>query len=273
MGLKRVPYNEAWLSNIREQLEEAAGKGEPRAFDIQLNDEPVIQRTTDLERFDRHEDFISGDTHTVTIRLFHHGSRNCDKYIMTMKEKLELNGTDITTRIQSGIEQAKRDWEFDQMKRQNQTLRTENEQLKKDKEFLEEKVIEANNQKLTVDNLGKVGTAVLTGVLNNTAWLRKTPVGQALAGFMVDESEPAPQQEAPANDSEVTVKKKAAEEHPPLTEAQQNAIRFADWLDKAFSKEEAKIIQDMLFRMSQDKQLIARAKAAIVPPNEPPHNA
>ena len=80
-------YTEERIQSIKRMIETQQKQGKHKRFSISVDGEMVISHTTDLELFDRYQDFIEPHTEKVEIRLYFGASPNANRYLFHLKEK------------------------------------------------------------------------------------------------------------------------------------------------------------------------------------------
>lgn len=81
------PYSEERVQSIRRMIETQQKQGKHKRFSISVDGEMVISHTTDLELFDRYQDFIEPNTERLEIRLYFGASPNANRYLFHLKER------------------------------------------------------------------------------------------------------------------------------------------------------------------------------------------
>eukprot|EP01036_Dinobryon_divergens_P035616 gene35616-46190_t len=131
MSIVREKYTEKRVNLIYQMLLNEKEAGNAKDYDVSIDELIVISRNRDPERFFDHEDFIQDDT----------------KNEQESTHQQALAGIEKT--IDDRLSQAKEQWDHDQLKKENESLREEVEELEKYSEVLQNtiSILEAEKQK------------------------------------------------------------------------------------------------------------------------------
>lgn len=195
-------YSPLRIQRIRNLLEAAAEKGNPRFFEIFVDDLKVVDKTNDVECFDDYKGFMDEDTRMLRIQIYtttDTSPRN-DKFIFSLTEppkehkKEELSGLEVETRINAAIERER--------------TRSENLMLQKELEDTKEKLDSSEEYITTLEHqldalkdnyqslqkkktsLSEMNAGAMLGhateyiVKNYPGITKKIPVLSTLSGFM-----------------------------------------------------------------------------------------
>lgn len=152
MSIVREKYTEKRVNLIYQMLLNEKEAGNAKDYDVSIDELIVISRNRDPERFFDHEDFIQDDTKNVTVRLFVGNSRRSTRYVLFLKEQESTHQqalAGIEKTIDDRLSQAKEQWDHDQLKKENESLKEEVEELEKYSEVLQNtiSILEAEKQK------------------------------------------------------------------------------------------------------------------------------
>jgi DNA gyrase/topoisomerase IV subunit A len=197
-------YSPIRIQRIRNLLEAAADKGNPRFFEIYVDDLKVVEKTSDMECFDEYKMFMDDDTRMLRIQLYtaSYDSPRNDKFIFSLNEqpkehkKEELNGLEVENRINSAIEK-------ERTRSENQSLHKELEETKEKLDSAEEYIsrlengldeLKDNYQALQKKktSLSEMNAGAMLGhateyiVKNYPGITKKIPVLSTLSGFLTN---------------------------------------------------------------------------------------
>ena len=99
MSIVKEKYTANRINLIYQMLCNDVQQGQPREYDIKVDELKVVQRTNDPETFHLHEDFVQPETRTITINLYDGNSRRCTKYQLYFGDSIPNENTTL-----SGIE-------------------------------------------------------------------------------------------------------------------------------------------------------------------------
>ncbi len=259
-------YSEARVEIIRQNLERYAANGEPRDYDIFVDDAPVVFRTKSLDAFQSFEQAIEPESRTVTIRIFAGSSNNNDKHILYLQELPEqkakdgLGGLDeagLQGLIQKQVDQARSGWEFEAAKKENAKLTRENNRLQSEVDRLSN---ELSEQRSSSGQMGLLGAAVgpfVDGLLK-TSQLNRSPLGKLLApaegGGSTNQSQ----------DAEVSFEPVSG-----TAEVNADVLEFARHLEQTFSQAELDKLFPLIGACEKDRSLIDKLYQAVVKQGQP----
>jgi hypothetical protein len=263
----KIPFSEDAVEDIHQYLTLQDERGESVAFEVSLDKFKLVRKTTDPERLFDYRNFIKPSSKVLEIVVYNYGdSHHSDRTQLYLTDLPEEHGTDAAHNKKgkaqadnglSGVEVEKmvnermvlvrQEFEFNQLKKEYQTLL---EQLKeKDKEIEEleddlDKLEQEKAEMLARESplkgvLGEVGAGVVESFIKrNPQTLAKIiPGGESLAGLLEeDEKKRLNKISLPAaQDAEVVFTEKAnLVNHDPAYILVQN-IR-AQFNDQEFSK-------------------------------------
>lgn len=261
MSIVKNPYNNAKIAQIRQLLINNAHSGKPTDYEIHVDELKVIQRTNDPEVFDNHEEFIDGDTSSITIVLYDGNSRRCTKHLFTLTETKSgdagLTGVEVNNIVADKLQTQQREWEFELLakeKRQvEERLREANEYIETLQVDLEEAL---SKRKMKDIRWGDIASMALEGILRrNPNILSSIPgIGDGLAGVFKGTPVTSEQNNRSEENMDDTVTFK--EKENPISEKDRQKIAFVNQLEAAFTEPE-------LGKLVEIIQLFAVGKPAL----------
>ena len=136
MAIVKEKYTAQKINLLFQLLQSDHEDGRPREYDICVDDLKVVRRTTDPEKFFAHEDFINEETNYITITLYEGTSKRNTRYVYSMKDKEEeksgLSGIEQT--VNDKINAQRKEWDFEQLQKENEDLKGE---LEEQNEYIE----------------------------------------------------------------------------------------------------------------------------------------
>lgn len=123
--IKSEAYSRDNLKWLQRLIYDSYKDGNPKVYDIRVNDEIVVSRNTDSRKFDNYLKYFNDTTQVVEVRLYQGNSPNCNKYRFITEKASALSGVqNVNSLIQQALEE-------DRRKRENLELRTENQRLRR----------------------------------------------------------------------------------------------------------------------------------------------
>jgi hypothetical protein len=262
MSIVKNPYNSAKVAQIRQLLINNAQSAKPTDYEIHVDELKVVQRTNDPELFDNHEEFIDGDTKSVTIVLYDGSSRRCTKHLFALKEtksdEQSLSGIEVNKIVNDKLENHRREWKFESLVKEKQEIE---EQLKEAEEYIEtlQSDLEEAKSKRKMSDMqwGDIASVALEGILRRNAHLLANipGLGGALAGVFQEGQTIPDSTKSTEEKQEATFTFK--EKQDSLSEVEKRKIEFVDHIETAFQPSE-------LEQLSEIIQLLMIHKKALV---------
>ncbi|WP_142683023.1 hypothetical protein [Chitinophaga polysaccharea] len=179
MSIVKEKYGSNRVNLIYQILCNEAEQGQPKEYDVRIDELKVISRTSDPERFFQHEDFIQPETRCITICLYDGSSRRCTRYVLLLKEEEQtIKGTldGIEHTINEKLQQERKQWEYEQLKGENEELKRQLDEAEEYQEQLQDTIQKLQTEKGTTTNK-------ITDTLLNLAGLYLAKNPQALSGI------------------------------------------------------------------------------------------
>jgi hypothetical protein len=256
--ISKQKYDPAQVQKLADLVRLYRDREQPFDYEIIVDGLKVVRRTSDPEMFFIFENFVTADTKNVEI-IFYSGNSNVnEKRMFTfIDEEPEkgLSGVEVDTRIQEKVDQQKKEWEFEQLRKSNKELLEKIGELEKEVDELE-KVNEEliNGQSPLKGFLGEIGSSFVESFIRrNPNVIKGLPGGEALAGLIENDNK-RKEQEDQSTESEVSFKPKT--DSSSLSEEDQAAITFVNQLKTQFTKPEFDKILLILQTLADDKSKI-----------------
>ncbi len=253
--ISKQKYDPAKIEKLAEYLRVYNEKGQPIDYEILIDGLKAVRRTNDPSMFEMLDNFITPDSKSIEV-LFYNGNSNVNEkriFILNDDETDKgLSGVEVENRIQEQLDRKEKEWQYNQLLKDNAELKQEVDELEKEVERLEkEKETTEANQSPLKGILGELGSSFVESFIRrNPKVMASIPGGEALAGLIEHEDKAKAFQEE-STDSEVTFSSTSA-----LSEEHKYAIQFVDQLIGQFAKDEFDKIILILEAMAGDKSKI-----------------
>jgi hypothetical protein len=266
--LGKEKYSAEEAERIYEYLSVYHDRAQPIQYEIIVDNFKAVRRTDDLSMFHVYENFIKPKTKAVEFLLFTGNSNNNDKYILYFGEDEQkgLSGLEVEKRIQDGIDREKRNWEFDQLRRENQELKEDLNQQDKEIEGLEKEIerLEREREEMLSKQsplkgvVGEIGASVIESMIrrNPKTIARIIPGGEALSGLLEQEAKQR-EEETPLQEAEVVFTPKSSSGMDSLKEEDKETLSLLKQIQQAFNQEEYEKVIDILDSLLADKTKIS----------------
>lgn len=261
--IAKQKYTQEKADKLLDYLKLYHEKGMPIDYEILVDGFKAVRRTNDPEMFTMFESFVTPDSKAVEILFYTGTSNNNDKHIFTFQDEPKeqgLSGIEIDNRIQEGIDREKRNWEFENLRRENKELKEEIEELEEEIEKLEKEKEEiTSNQSPLKGVLGEIGSSFVEGFIRrNPKIIAKLPGGETLAGLIEEDNKERSLEEGTAEETEVSFKPKSEAITATSSEEDRNAISFVNQLKSSFTKNEFDQVLQVLQHLSDHKDAIEK---------------
>jgi hypothetical protein len=201
MSIVKEKYSSNRINLLHQMLVNDQEQGNPRDYDIKVDELKVVQRTNDPERFFLHEEFVQPETACITINLYDGNSRRCTKYQLYFGDVQAGNSASTLSGIENTINEKisseRKQWEYEQMKKEKDALEQKLGEAEEYADELEEKLTtmhrEFNNLKSKRVTLAEMNGGKLLGfatdylVKNHPAITQKIPLLSGLSGLLTGE--------------------------------------------------------------------------------------
>lgn len=252
MPVTNDKYDQLKIDRLKHFLQEMVAKGQPRPFEIFVDNLKVVPRTEDPKDFDNYEYYMNEDTEKIRILIYNSAAtpRNDQYcfYVQQVKPEKSLNGLgDLDGMIQEKLTARDREHEMIRLKEELEETKKQLEESEEYAETLEQQLEEARNNKYKLGRLDLVelGGAVLEKLaIKNAGTLEKV----GLAGLVVPGNTNETKQEEETNAS---FQKKTGEETNLKPEHLQY-IPVLQQLDTAFERPQLEIVMKIISRLSEE---------------------
>lgn len=148
MAIVKETYSAIRINLIFQLLKNEAENGQPKEYDVRVDELKVVSRTPDPERFFDHEEFILPDTQSVTINIYDGASNRCTRYNLMLKEEPNKDGlAGIEQAVTTQIAEERSRWEYEQLKKDYEKKVQELEEAEEYHKQLESEIIQLKEDK------------------------------------------------------------------------------------------------------------------------------
>ena len=259
--IAKQKYSQEKIDKLVDYLKAYRERGMPIDYEILVDGFKAVRRTSDPDMFIMFENFVTPESKALEILFYTGSSNNNDKHIFTFAEEIKepagLSGLEIDNRIQEGIEKEKRNWEFENLRKENKELKEEIAELETELEKLEKEKEEITASQSPLKGvLGEIGSSFVEGFIRrNTRLIAKLPGGETLAG-LIEEDNKEKGLEEDQDEPEVSFSAKTSSTSSSLSKEDQDAINFVNQLKSYFCKAEFDRVLEILQHLSEDKDAI-----------------
>jgi hypothetical protein len=252
--ITREPYNQRKIDMLEGQIRTGHDKGDPIYYEIEVNDDKVVRKTSDPEMFYMFDEYVDGKTKSITVKIYSGTSNNNEKHIFIMGGEL-IDPTEIQKKIDAGVDQKLREREFT-------TLIDKNKELEQQVKELEDEIDELEKEKQTLiasrsplsGVIGEIGSSVVENLIKrNPQIVSRIPGGEMLAGLM---EQPTPTMDVEHTEVNFKPKDQSHSRQTPLsqlTEEQLFVLDFGMGIRGLFAKDEFDKVNKIVQLLAEDK--------------------
>jgi hypothetical protein len=260
-------YDQLKIDKIKLHLQSQAEKGNPRFYEIFVDNLKAVQKTNDVAEFDSYEDYMTEDTDKIRILIYSSSAtspRN-DQYTYRMKKVAEnknealpptLNGLEIEARIEEKLQGHRERWEHEQLRKELEQTKKQLEEAESYSDKLEAELLQFRSKKMHFGNvnLGELASVVVEGfVRRNPQILAKIPGAEGLAGVIEqDNKDKANAAQNPSAESTASFKKAEDETAEVLTEEERGYLQFMKGIAENFDQQEITILTQIIIKLEED---------------------
>lgn len=256
-------YNEHKVDVLRESLKIDAEAGNPRYFEIRLDDISVVPRGNDYTKFDSYKNDLFAESNLMDVFIYSTNPNNFKgkkhRFLlndpMEKTNRQELSGLEIDAKILAAVAQERERSAFERTKEELQKTKDELRTEKDKNKVLQEENDVFKSKKMLWGNVNiaeALGMVTETIVRRNTHIIAKIPGGKALAGIIEQDNKASGYQIKDVEDAEVTFEKTNSKIN--LTEDQQKFMLIMEALEENFDENELVLINKMLQKLLQNKE-------------------
>lgn len=242
-------------------------KGKPVDYEIRVDGLAVVSRTNDPAQFDEYKKYVIDSTNTINVILYEGQSRNNTNHMFVKYKEvkpqwqpyMDLSPEQAKDMI---VAHEKRQWENDELKRENERLRKKLKDAEDEQEESEETIAELE-QKIRSRTIawGEAGSHAIEGIIRRgIPFIAKFPGAEGLLKFL-EENDLVSDSEDKTYFYSKKHRRKAREENQSNSQESTEAISTAQILDKEFSKDKISAISGILLSLAKRLEAIEEAQA------------
>ncbi|MBS1577394.1 MAG: hypothetical protein JST09_19005 [Bacteroidetes bacterium] len=252
MPIVNDTYDQLKIDKLKHYLEDMAGKGHARPFEIFVDSLKVVPKTEDPKDFDNYEYYMNENTEKIRILIYNTSlSPRNDQYcfyIQQPKQQKPLNGLgEIDNIIQEKLTARDREYELTRLQNELEETKKQLEESEEYAEDLEQQLEEARSNKY---KLGKLDLVELGGVVLERLAVKNSPALEKIGlGSLINPNDK--QEIPPAQETEASFQKKNTSEG----ELKPEYLQYIPWLqqlDAAFDQQQLEIVMQLLAKFAED---------------------
>jgi hypothetical protein len=252
MPVTNDTYDQLKIDKLKHFLTEMAAKGQPRPFEIFVDNLKVVTKTEDPKEFDNYEYYMNEDTEKIRILIYNSvASPRNDQYCFYVQQKKpekSPNGLgDLDGIIQEKLSARDREHELQQLRQQLEETKKQLEEAEDYAENLEEQLEKARSGKYKLGNLDLVefgGLLLEKMAVRNADKLEKI----GLAGLITPTN---PAEAAGGVETNASFQKKE-DSDPSVSQELSQYLPLLQQLDMAFEKPQLKTVMEIIGKFSED---------------------
>lgn len=269
MSVTNESYDQLKIDKLKLYLQTQTERGNPRYYEIFVDNLKAVHKTNDIAEFDSFEDYMTEDTEKIRILIYSTSAaspRN-DQYTFRLKKMEEqkqsatpsLSGVEIENRMDEKLQSHRERWEHEALVKE---LEQTKQQLKEAEEYsdkLEAELNQFRSKKMHWGNvnLGEFASVVVEGIVRrNPQLVAKLPGGEALAGIIEDDNKEKANPTATTNEgTTVSFKMKGdgdGKDRTTLTDQEKNYLNFMQGIADSFEDDEITVLTAVINKLEED---------------------
>lgn len=254
MPVTNDKYDQLKIDKLKHFLQDMTAKGQPRLYEIFVDNLKVVPKTEDPKEFDNYEYYMNEDTEKIRILIYNSAAtpRNDQYCFYVQQNKTDKPGNglgDLDGIIQEKLDARDREYEMVRLKEELEEVKQQLEEAEEYNEKLEQQLADANSNRYKLGKLDLVGLGTLvldkfaekhSDVLSKVGLvgLGNTP-GTTASG----ETEASFQKKDPTGTDNSSLKPEHLQYIPVLQQ-----------LDAAFEKVQLEIVMQVLAKFSEEPE-------------------
>ena len=255
MPVTNDKYDQLKIDKLKYFLQEMAAKGQPRLFEIFVDNLKVVPKTEDTKDFDNYEYYMNEDSEKIRILIYNSpASPRNDQYCFYLqknKAETSLNGLgEIENMIQEKLSARDREHELTRLK---QDLEETKKQLEESEEYAEGLELQLEDAKSNKYKLGKLDLVELGGAVLEKLAVKNSPALEkiGLGGFAGSNVQSTV---TPPEETEASFQKKTDNSINQLKPEHLQYIPVLQQLDSAFDQANLEIVMQVIGKFSEDPE-------------------
>ena len=260
MPVNNENFDQLKIDKLKHFLEDMAGKGQARPYEIFVDALKVVPKTEDPKDFDSYEYYMNEDTEKIRILIYNSNlSPRNDQYsffVQKNRQDKSMNGLgEIDAIIQEKLSARDKEYEMNRLKEELEETKKQLEEAEEYSESLETQLQDAKTNKYKFGNFNVAelaGITIESIIRRNPQMLAKIPGGEAFAGIIEqDNLEVAKRQINPTTEGEVSFQKKE-DAQDGLTENQKRHISFFTMLEQQFNEAQLGDMMQIIYKFAEE---------------------
>src|SRR5258708_1066435 len=257
MSVPQQKFDEFKIDKLKHYLEDMAGKGQPRLYEIFVDGLKVVPKTEDTGQFDNYEQYMDEDTEKVRILVYNSNlSPRNDQFCFTVQpgrlEKPAGGLGEIDTIVQEKLAARDREHEMEALRKTLAITGTQGEEAEGEAEDLRQELeaVRAGKEKKQIKGI-EIMSVILEGfVRRNPQLLQKIPGGEALAGLIEQDNLDKSGQVAMEQPAAAATFCKKEDTAPALSPEQLRYIDTLRQLEATFQQPDLETVMQILARFA-----------------------
>jgi hypothetical protein len=162
-------YNQEKIDKLHDYLKMYQDMGQPIDFEVLVDGFKAVRRTANPDMFRLFENFVNGETKSIEVLFYQGSSNNNDKHLFTFAEEeksIALSGIEVDNRINEQVNKARKDWEFEQLKKDNEEWEEYAGELQEEIDHLKKELQEVKADRSPLHGfLGEFGSSLVSGLV------------------------------------------------------------------------------------------------------------
>jgi len=257
MPVTQQKFDQFKVDKIKHFLEDMVDKGQPRLYEIFVDNLKVVPKTEDVRQFDTYEQYMDEDTEKVRVLVYNSGlSPRNDQFCFIVQpghpEKSAGGLGEIDTIVQEKLAARDREYQMEALRKELEAARTQVEEIEEEAEGLRQELeaVRAGRERKQIKGIEVISILLEGFVRRNPQLLQKIPGGEALAGLIeqdnLDKSGQLPAEPV----TEATFRKKQ-EAGPALAPEQLRYIETLHQLEATFQQPDLETVMQILARFAE----------------------
>lgn len=132
---KTYSYCDTTIAHILRKLNSFKNQGQPKDYEIRIDNITAVSRTKDLGNFDMFKDMLTSFSRKVSVLFYQGKSRKYDRYDLNLpdsfsKDSLMVAQEYIDQEVSSILKQERKDMKWAALKSENKQLKKDNKRLR-----------------------------------------------------------------------------------------------------------------------------------------------
>ncbi len=191
MSVTQQKFDQFKVDKLKHYLEDMAGKGQPRLYEIFVDGLKVVPKTDDVTQFDTYEQYMDEDTEKVRILVYNSNlSPRNDQFCFTVQpSRLDKSSGalgEIDTILQEKLAARDKEYEMEALRKELEGTRVELKESEDEADDLRRELedVRAGRERKQIKGIEIVSVILEGFVRRNPQLLQKIPGGEALAGLI-----------------------------------------------------------------------------------------